>query len=224
MKNYRLWLVVFILLVVVNCGVLTMVWLRTQRHPQGRPGGDAKAYLIKELKLNAEQTKQYEAMARQHFEFTSRVNQESRDLHDEFFDGLKNPNTTPAQTDAIEKQITEHQMMLDTATFNHFKKLRSILNTAQQAHFDEIIQNVLHMMGGPHPGGRPREDRPPQPNAVPGNPPPQDKAPVKGERKNLPPCDPRPGPPPPGARPGPDGRPPYGPPPEGPPPDGPPPA
>lgn len=239
MKNSKTLVIVVIALIAANCILMCTLWYKNYGHTTMTPppAGSAFEYLSKELRLTPAQAKQYSALRNQHFNFSSKVNNELRLERDSFFDNLSNPSANPAQINQLEARILVHQQMLDTATFYHFRKLRTILTLGQQEKFDEVIQNVLHMMGGPH---GPQEQHPGQPQAgplpgmgtqdgLPQGPPPhrgrfngQYRRPGLGGRmQGGPPPPPygRPGGP--GQRFGPGG--PGGPPPQGPPPDGPPP-
>jgi Spy/CpxP family protein refolding chaperone len=155
MKSYRIFIVVVVVLILVNCIVLGAFWYQQKRpHSQEGPPQAVNSYLIKELSLTADQQKTYAGMVEAHFEFTRKLNRENRQLRDEFFENIKSPVLDTAAANATERKIANIQMMLDTATLSHFRQFRKILNVTQQDKFDHIIQNALHMMGGP-PQGRP---------------------------------------------------------------------
>ena len=196
MKSYNVLISVVIVLVFINCILLVTLWCKQENLPgHGGSPQAANEYLSKELKLTAAQETTYAGMRKQHFEFTRKLNDESHLLRDSIFENIKTPVLNTAAVDALEKKISIIQVMLDTATLNHFRRFRATLNTSQQEKFDHIIKNALHMMGGPPLRGR----RPGPPD---GMRPPQHR----GDR---------PGPP--------DGMPPPGREGQGPPPDGPPP-
>ncbi|MES2379251.1 MAG: hypothetical protein V4553_21850 [Bacteroidota bacterium] len=169
MKSYRIFIIVVVVLIFTNCIVLGALWFQQNKlHGPDGPPRAVNAYLIKELGLTAGQQKTYASMVKAHFEFTRKLNQENRRLRDEFFENIKSPVLDTAAANATEKKIGAIQMMLDTATLNHFRQFRTILNVTQQDKFDHIIKNALHMMGGP-PQGRPGMRRGPN-----GMPPPPD--------------------------------------------------
>lgn len=236
MKNSKTLVIVVIALIAANCVLMCALWYKNYRHEPPPPQGNAFEYLSKELKLTPAQLKQYTVLRDQHFNFTSKVNNEMHMERDSFFDKLSEPSVNTVQVDQLEARILAHQHMLDTATFYHFRKLRAILTPSQQEKFNGVIQNVLHMMARPHgpPGqnpGRPQVEPPPA--GVQDGPPQQGPPPNHGRFNGN---HRRPGmgrlqggpPPPPYGRPGGPGRGfgpggPGGPPPQGPPPDGPPP-
>ena len=211
MKNFKFLIIIVILLVIINCVLLGSLWF-TKYHmvgpPIGGPPERANEYLIRELKMTPAQVKQYDAMRKQHFEATQKLNDQNRLLRDEFFEHIQTPVLNKASVDSLQKKISANSVTLDTTTLYHFRKLRTILTNEQKTKFDKIIQNALHMMGGPQKGG-----------AGPGGPPPggmrpEDGAP--GKNAMHPPRGQRPGMhPPPGGGPPPlrpDGSRPDGPP------------
>jgi Spy/CpxP family protein refolding chaperone len=156
MKNYRILIAVVIVLIIVNCVLLAAFWYKQQNFP-GRIGPPAAAneYLSKELKLTADQEKNYTVMRKAHFELTRKLNEQIRSLRDSLFENIKIPVLDSGATIALEKRIGLIQIQLDNVTLNHFRKFRSILTAEQQEKFDHIIKNALHMMGGPPRGPRP---------------------------------------------------------------------
>lgn len=208
MKNSKTLMIVVITLIAVNCLLIGTLWYNNYRRKMPMPAGGAFEYLTKELKLTPAQVKQYEVLRNQHFNFTSKLNQEIRLERDSFFDKLSDPFANAAAVNQIEQRILTRQQMQDTATFNHFRKLRAILTTGQQSKFDAIIKNALGMMAGPH---GPEGQHPGQPPAGPQGV--QDGS-TQGPPPNGIPMRPRPD----FGQGGPEGPPPQGP----PPPDGPP--
>lgn len=248
MKNFKFLIIIVILLVIVNCVLLGSLWF-TKYKMAGPPIGPperANEYLIRELKMTSAQVKQYDAMREQHFETTRKLNDQNRLLRDEFFKNIQTPVLNKAAIDSLQKNISANSVTLDTTTLFHFRKLRTILTDEQKTKFDKIIQNALHMMGGPQrggqgaPGGPPRDGmRPPDgPHGKDGMHPPRrhrpgmrpDGSPLPdGSRPDGPPDGMRPPPPdrdfmpPPGGPPRPGMPPPPGGGPGMPPPGGPPP-
>lgn len=233
MKNFKLLIIIVLALISVNCILIGILWYNSYHRRMPAPAGNAFEYLTKELALTPAQVKQYDALRKQHFEFTSKTGNEQRMERDSFFNNLGNPSVDAATVNQLEQRILAHQQMLDTATFNHFRKVRAILTPTQQEKFDGVIQNVLHIMGGPH---GPERQRPGGPQAGPPpageqDGPPQGPPPMRGQlndKRGRPGMGPPQGPPPYGRPDGPppgfdprrpDGAPPQGP----PPPDGPPP-
>lgn len=171
MKNFKFLIIIVILLVIINCVLLGSLWF-TKYKMAGPPIGPperANDYLIRELKMTPAQVKQYDAMRKQHFETTRKLNDQNRLLRDEFFKNIQTPVLNKVAVDSLQKKISTNIITLDTTTLHHFRKLRTILTNEQKTKFDKIIQNALHMMGGPPQGG-----------GGPGGPPPNGMRPPDG--------------------------------------------
>lgn len=168
-KNKLLtWLVV--LLLIANAATIAMFWLGKTKQPV-QLKGEPRDFLIKELKLDTNQQAQLEVLVKEHRTAVEQLREKIKGAKDNLFGLLKEQNVS----DSIKKNaaaavsiITEE---IDLLTLNHFQKVRSLCNPEQQKKFDEIIQQVIRMMGqqrppmgaGGPPPGRPGEDRPPPP-------------------------------------------------------------
>jgi hypothetical protein len=241
MKSNKVLVVIVIVLILINCTLLSFVWLNVyhvKRHPPIQ--GPAFDFLSRELQLTPAQKTQYEKLRNAHAYFADSVNTQTRMMRDSFFDRLKDPSVKPEIINTLEKKISDNTAKLDTSTFYHFRRFRAILTAAQQEKFDDVIQDVLHGMGGRPPQGGPSGGENMRPGPPQGGPP-QNEPHGKGMRHPGGPPDgqgmgrhpfgpPQGGPPPPdegrhgpgGGGPPPDGGRPGGPPPpnEGPPPNG----
>ncbi|MFC4231569.1 Spy/CpxP family protein refolding chaperone [Parasediminibacterium paludis] len=183
-KN-KWWLTAVIALLVVNTATLTIFWLERKGHDLlgARPkGGEAQAFIIKELALDSIQQVQYLELVKAHRNGTNAIKKELKDAKDSFYNLLGDSLIN----DAVVKQAAERasaiEAQLDLLTFKHFQQIRSICTPKQKAKFDTIIKTVVKMMG-------PNQERPQGP------PPPHDKH--QGERPKEPPPEDGEGPPPP---------------------------
>lgn len=172
MSKLKIWQTIIVILLLVNSVVLAFLWFkpREERLP---PGGDVKSFLVKELDLNSEQEKQYEIFRKEHISSIQQLNRQTRELRDQFFSNVSKPVVDSALIDSLSEQISGNEAGKEQITLYHFRKLRSILNDTQQKKFDNIIQDVLKMMGRPRGPGNP--------------PPPHNGRPPEGDRQGPPP-------------------------------------
>lgn len=155
MKKFNILIVVVIALTAVNCVLIGLLWFNNY-HKKQPQGGQAFEYLTQQLHLTAAQVKQYTILRDEHAAFTRKLNEEIRTMRDTFFDNIKAPAINTTQVNQLAQRIAGNQAKLDSATLYHFRKFRAILQPEQQSKFDGLIQQVLRMMGGPHPQqGRP---------------------------------------------------------------------
>ncbi len=142
------------LLVLGNLASLAFLWLHKAPNAQPPTGARADAFITRELKLDRVQQEQYHQLMMEHRRQTQAVRMQIRDAKDAFFALLQNPGTTDSSKKQAAANVSRYTEELDLLTFEHFQKLRAICNPVQQQRFDEIIHQVIGMMGQ-GPGGRP---------------------------------------------------------------------
>lgn len=115
----------------------------------------------------------YEKLRGEHQATVRPLREQIKNAKDELFELLKNDTVSLAIVEAAAAKPAFIQQQIDLASFQHFKKLRTICTPVQQEKFDKIIQDVIRQMapmqGGRRPGGP--GDRPdgPPPGEGPGN-------------------------------------------------------
>jgi hypothetical protein len=148
-------LALVVVLITVNIALIATLWLKKDHNPV-YPPRDAKNYLVESLSLTTDQVNSFDSLRKEHFERMKGYQDEMRHLKDNLFSRLNQPNANP---DSLSQKIGELQGRIDLETFDHFSKLRSILNEGQKNKFDNIIQDVIRTMG-PR-GGPPPPEGPP---------------------------------------------------------------
>ena len=170
-KNKLLmWLVV--LLLIANAITITMFWLSREKHPQPMRG-TPQNFLVESLKLDAKQQEQLEVLVKEHRQAAEQLRMKTKDSKEALFDLLKQLNVSDSTKQAAAKAVSVTTEELDLLTLNHFQKVRALCNLEQQKKFDEIINDVIRMMGQPRPPMGPGNGRPgPPPDGPDGNRPP----------------------------------------------------
>lgn len=168
-KNKLLtWLVV--LLLVANTATIAFFWLNRGKRP-AEPKGSPREFLSKELNFDAKQQEQLKELVAEHRAAAEKIRPEIRKAKEAFFELIKQPGISDSTRLAAAKAVSSQTEALDLLTFDHFKKIRSICTPGQQQQFDNIVQDVIRMLGQPRPGNG--MHRPPPPGeGPPGNPPP----------------------------------------------------
>lgn len=167
MNTQTKWLVGLVAaLVIVNLGLVAFLWLKKDEKPLPPQGRDARNFLVRELSMNEQQVKLFDSSRRQHFEKMRQYNEEMRFLKDRLFGLLKEEDLAKKNemVGFLKEKICQIQAAIDLETFDHFSKLRSVLNDVQKKQFDTIIQEVLHTIapgGGPPPNDHDRQGPPP---------------------------------------------------------------
>ncbi len=194
-NRHKWWLIAIVILLIINTATLAIFWMERKgeglllgSHPKQ---ANAQAFLIKELSLDSAQQAQYLLLIKAHREGSNTIKNELKDAKDAFFKLLSDSTATDAMIKQAADKASAIETQLDVLTFNHFKQVRNICTPQQKIKFNQIIENVVKMMG---PNQQQRPQRPPRDNQ-------------SGDRRVGPPDDGQ-GPPPPNDdhRPPPDGQ------------------
>lgn len=146
-KN-KIFNVVILLLLLINTGIVTFLLLNKKKqqtqlpHPQQ---GGAFRFLVKELKLDSVQIKNYEVLRDKHKNSVDSIKNATRELKDSLFNLIKTNSSSDEIVQQKLNKIAAAQKEIDAITFNHFKQVRLICNVTQQQKFDEIIAQALKM-------------------------------------------------------------------------------
>ena len=150
--------------------MLALLWFSHKAEKKQMPGANVKDFLIKELALDEQQKKQFESLRSVHFAAVQKINKETKDLRDRFFENISKTEADSAMINSLAKEISEKEANKDQTTLYHFRQLRSILRPGQQQKFDSVIKEVLQRMG--RPPGPPGRGGPPPGHGQFHNPPP----------------------------------------------------
>ncbi len=152
---------VIILLILMNIGSLSMVWLSSGGGPESNPKSTGvHDFLMSELGWDKDQVAEYEALRKSHLDESKELHQKITALKDKVF-GLVVADATEGELDVLLSQIAASHADLDRLTYEHFKAIRAIGGDEQKAKFDklwnEVKQKVL-----PTPGKRNAGPPPPR--------------------------------------------------------------
>ncbi|OCX53462.1 hypothetical protein BEL04_03940 [Mucilaginibacter sp. PPCGB 2223] len=165
LKN-RMWGFIVGVLVLANIATLAGFWylkLHTDiNKPADTPRGqeNTKSFIIAQLGLNQSQQQAYGELVQHHRQNVGLIQERLHEAKDAFFNSLSDTKTTQVQLDSLSAHIVACESKLDMLTYEHLKKVRALCNDQQKEKFDNIIKQVLRMMGPA--GGRPQGPPPPQ--------------------------------------------------------------
>lgn len=146
-----------VLLLVANAATITMFWMDKGKHPL-QPKGTPQEFLVNELKLDAKQQDRLAVLVREHQQMTGFIRIRIKQLKQEFFDLLKQPDVPDSTKNRLSTVVSTLTKQLDIVTLEHFQKVRALCTADQQKKFDEIIQQATSMMGQPRPPMGPHND------------------------------------------------------------------
>lgn len=167
-----LWGVIGVL-VLLNAGLIGWLFLGQASMHAPRNGPLAFRFLEQELKLSEEQQQQIIA-SREKLSEKGRLLEDSvRQLRQHLFALAKQPENSDVEANRLGAQISRLIAQLETNRFAHFRDIRRICTPAQQARFDEILQELAQRQGPPGGGGPPGRrgegDGPPDERGQPGS-------------------------------------------------------
>lgn len=121
-----------------------------------------KEFLVKELKFDDNQKKQFFALAKEHNENAQIIRRKIKQSKDDFFHLLKDPNATDSIEKFAAQKVSKNIEELDLYTFDHFKKVRALCNEEQKEKFDKIISQITSAVSNQiRPSMKPDIDREP---------------------------------------------------------------
>ena len=175
--------ILIVVLLLLNTVTVCFLLLRNDKHKHQPPHqqGGAFNFLVKELKLDSSQIKQYQSLRDNHKNKVDSIKEEIRDSKDSLFNLLKINNSNDSNVQQKLSIIALHERNLNTLTFNHFKLLRNICNTQQQIKFDEVIATAIKMSAPQH------QEPPPHHHLKNGRPPGDEERDGRPEDDNRPP-------------------------------------
>lgn len=169
MNNSKFLKIVVVLLLLLNISTISFMWLH--RPPKNDAVGD---FFTKELQFTAKQKEQFEALKQEHRNQVEALREENKEMHDAYFDLLKNPSVDATTVKKAAAEISKIEEKKELALFYHFQKVRAICNDSQKQKFDKIINEAAKMMAAKPRGGEGRPmhgDGPPPPRGEDGPPP-----------------------------------------------------
>jgi len=133
-----------VLLLLVNIAmVIFIVKGRNQHDSKGSGRGNPFEVMDKELNMTEQQKAEVKKLRDAHFATIRPLFDSVRTSKSAFFGLLKEANVSDSILNVYSKRITETQTAIDKLTFDHFKRMRSLFDTAQQKKYDEFVQKMV---------------------------------------------------------------------------------
>jgi protein CpxP len=185
-EGLKFWKIAVVLLVLCNIGLMLTLWLKPQVDGGGPPRRESpRDIIVRQLKFTDEQVKQYDVLIREHQDSMQRLRDGAKNYRQQLFENLKNTSGNSGFADSLSNLIGNNQARIESVTYDHFSKVRSLCTDNQKAEFDRIIVDVTSKMSGP--GGPHPQDGPPPGREGPPPPPRGDCPPQGGDGNNPPP-------------------------------------
>ena len=151
------------ILFVLNLTLLATIWFKPggrQEGPRMGEGERPNEFIEKSLHFSQDQVKAFDVLRGRHHDSILMLQKQGQDLRKEYFDNLKHPETADTnRVNAIAVSIADNQKEVELVTYRHFRQVRALCDEKQKPIFDNIIDDVLRMMSGPHHGKGERGER-----------------------------------------------------------------
>ena len=147
-----------VLLLVANTVSLVLLWVKPHPKPM-RPHEKPFEFLVRELGFDNAQQEHYRLLVQEHREESGRIKANVKREKEELYKLMKQVSVTDSMLTNHTNRIAGEISQLELVTYRHFEKVRMLCKPTQQVKFDQVIQQVLEMMGprhGPPPGDIPK--------------------------------------------------------------------
>lgn len=152
MENTKFLKTVIFILLIINIGTLSFLWINHPPKDKGpHRGGEIGEYLMHELKFNPEQRGVYEQMREDHRNAVKALRDSVEQLRNTLFDQMGKTPTDTIHIHELADSLSHLQEKIEISTFYHFQKVRSICTPEQQIEFDQVIKEGLRMTPPPAP-------------------------------------------------------------------------
>jgi len=180
--------IIILLLVALNIATVASFWLIRHRPPGAGNQSNAMEFLVKELGFDSVQKQKLLIYKEEHRRKMQEVKEKNKEVKEALFDLLKNTDTPDSVIEKAANASVVYDVQAELITFKHFQQIRSLCNKAQKKKFDEVIQEVLHMLAPPPGAQPPGPPRGPGGEHPDGPPPPADgqRPPPPGDRQAPP--------------------------------------
>lgn len=141
--NNRILSVAVILLLISNIALVFFLMKDKGRGDGKRGKGDPSGIMAKELGMTEQQVKDHKQLKDGHFKTVRPLYDSLRAAKAAYFALIKDPAVTDSTAAVYRARINARQNEIDSMTFAHFKRVRSLFTPEQQPRFDEFVQKMM---------------------------------------------------------------------------------
>jgi len=151
MKNpaTRFLTIAVIFLLIANIALVAFMFFGKGRREPGKEGGKGGPFekLAKEVGMSDTQKKSYDSLREVHFSRIRPIFDTIRQNRQALFNLMKEETANDSLVNIYTSHITEQQSTADKLTLQHFRRVRSLLDPAQQQKYDDFIQGMIKRGG-----------------------------------------------------------------------------
>lgn len=142
MKNSNKILTLVIGLLLVS-NIVLVYFLVSGKKPPRKDRPDPSEVMIKEVGMDKEQSAIHKQMKDNHFKAVRPLYDSLRTAKATYFGLVKDTTISESTVKTYRDKIAAWQSTIDSMTFAHFRKMRSLLKPEQQVKYDEFVQKLM---------------------------------------------------------------------------------
>lgn len=135
-------------LLLINIGLVFLVFFNKPPHPKFKKGEGPRAYIIEELNLDEAQIEQYNALIEAHKATFKTLNQKVEKIRFEVYTGITNGQTI-VERDSLIQQLGDYQEAIERLHSAHFSDLKAICRADQEEAFTALMGEVADLLQPP---------------------------------------------------------------------------
>jgi hypothetical protein len=145
MKQFQLYKYATWTLLVLNLALIAFFVFTKPQPPPNRGGKKFSEKAVDILKLDGQQQDRFLQAAKQHNQQMETINGQQQDLLKPYFNSLINTDQQ-VNSDTLLQQIQQLERNKIESTYRHFQEVKSMLNSEQQAGFEEFVNHALEII------------------------------------------------------------------------------
>jgi Spy/CpxP family protein refolding chaperone len=159
MRTNKLLVFAAIALLIINAVLVYLLWTEKNKHKGGdRP--KREDWFAEQLKLNDTQKEEHKKLRDAHFASMRPLFDSVSSYRTSLFKLSKDSTANDSLVNYYTNKLSETHSLIAKKTYEHFKKVRTLLTPEQQVKYDEVIEKMMNRRGGPpgKPGDKRKDD------------------------------------------------------------------
>ena len=157
MRTNKLLAFAAIALLIINIGLVYLLWTEKNEHKAGDRPKKRGDWFAEELKLDDKQKEEHKRLKDAHFAFMRPLFDSVSSYRSNLFKLSKDSTVNDSLVNYYVTKLSETHSLIARNTYEHFKKVRTLLTPEQQVKYDEMLQKMMNKRGGPP--GKPDDKR-----------------------------------------------------------------
>ena len=147
-KKYKWTLTGFIIMVILNIGILITLWVNAPENRPWRTGRESQkemhSFFFEQLQLSDAQMDTISAIRQSHFREMRLLRKELDDKRRDYIEFVLGPDSGNKEVrDSLLNVLTIHFSKMESKMYSHMEQMRRSLSEDQQATFREVMKQSL---------------------------------------------------------------------------------